>query len=188
MVAMRRLVLPRADARVLVSPIRQELLSAIGLHGPCSARELASRLGRSVTSLYYHLGMLERVGAIAQEQRGTEVVWRGAAEEVTIDATRRASAGEPSAATAAKAALRLTTREVDAALRDTKPRRGSPARRLVALRSKAWLDKDQLRDIEQHFTAIVAILQRAETARRGAAIHAVTLVLAPVRERKAGPK
>ena len=53
---------------------------------------------------------------------------------------------------------------------------------------KAWLDADQLREIDAHFAAIKAILQRTEPARRGAAIYAVTLVLAPVRERKAGPK
>lgn len=173
---------------MLVSPVRQELLSAIGLHGPCSARELAARLGRSVTSLYYHLGMLERVGAIAQQQRGHEVVWRGAAKEVTIAPTKgRGAAGASSKAAAAKAALRLTTRELDAALRDTTRRRGQRSRHLVALRGKAWLDADQLREIDEHFAAIKAVLQRTETARRGASIYAVTLVLAPVRE-KAGPK
>jgi DNA-binding transcriptional ArsR family regulator len=196
MARLKRLVLSRADERVLVSPVRHELLSAIGLHGPCSVRELASRLGRSVTSLYYHLGLLERVGAIAQEKRGSDVVWRTAADRITLAPSRRSSSDRSSQATVVKAAMRLSLRELDAALRDTKHRRGEPARRLVAVRSRAWLDKDQLHEIEQHFEAIIAILQRAETARRGASIHAVTLALAPVREtgprgrvgRKAGSK
>jgi hypothetical protein len=125
------------------------------------------------------------VRAIEQQQRGSEVVWQAAAEQITIAAPRRAS--KSSEATIAKATFRLTLREIDAALRDTTRRRGQPAR-FVALRAKAWLDKDQLRDIERHFEAINAVLRRAETARRGAAIHAVTLVLTPVRDRKAGPK
>jgi DNA-binding transcriptional ArsR family regulator len=182
----RRLAIPAAEAeQVLVSPARQELLSAIGLHGPCSVRELASRLGRSVTSLYYHLGMLERVGAVAQEQRGQETLWRAAVDEIAVAPARRASSSH---ASIAKAVLRLTTREVEAALRDSTRRRGEPGPRVVALRSKAWLDEAQLRAIDKHFTAISAILQQSETARRGAAIYAVTLVLAPVRERKAGKK
>lgn len=188
MARLKRLEIPRADAGVLVSPVRQELLSAIGLYGPCSARELASRLGRSVTSLYYHLELLERVRAIAQDKRGNEVVWRTGADQITIAAPRRKTADRSPEATAVKASLRLTMRELEAALRDPKRTRGEPAR-IVALRSKAWLDADQIADIERHFTEICSILQRTETARRGAAIHAVTLVLAPVRDtfRSGGP-
>lgn len=184
MAVRRRLVLRPADAGRVLSPVRLELLSAIGLHGPCSARELATRLGRSVTSLYYHLGLLARVGAVSQRRRGSETVWQVTAQEVTVGSRRSVAAGIATAAST-KAALRLTSREVEAALRDPSLRRGEPSRRLVAARSKAWLDEAQLGAIDRHIAAILDILCRAPSARRGAAIYAVTLVLAPVRERRA---
>ncbi|MFO0636652.1 MAG: tetratricopeptide repeat protein [Nannocystaceae bacterium] len=134
MAVRRRLVLRPADAGRVLSPVRLELLSAIGLHGPCSARELATRLGRSVTSLYYHLGLLA-LGAMSQRRRGSETVWQVTAQEVTVGSRRSVAAGIATAAST-KAALRLTSREVEAALRDPSLRRGEPSRRLVAARSK----------------------------------------------------
>ena len=61
----RTLTLTQRNAAALISPVRQELLSALGLHGPCSVRELAAQLGRQPTALYYHLQILEKAGAIA---------------------------------------------------------------------------------------------------------------------------
>ncbi len=181
----RRLVIPSSRARRVLSPARLELLSAIGLHGPCTARDLATRVGRSVTSLYHHLHVLERAGAIARQQRGKEQLFRALAEEVTVG-PRRSAAASASAAASVKAALRLTGREIEAALRHQGGRGGPVPRRLIALRSKAWLDRRQLREIGRHFDAILGIARRAESARRGAAIHAVTLALVPVTTRKAG--
>ncbi len=180
---LRTLTLSPRDAAALSSPARQELLSALGLHGPCSVRELATQLGRRPTALYYHLKILEKLGAIVAES-GTgdrsEVVWRVAADRVLFARSRRPAATGPARAIA-KAAIRITARELDRALASR------ATQSVVALRGKAWLGKAEIREVMRHIEAITNVLQRAKPARRGAKIHAVTLVLAPIdaKERKA---
>lgn len=175
----RTLTLTPRNAAALVSPVRQEILSALGLHGPCSVRDLAKNLGRRATALYYHLQILERAGAVASESTAeaerSQVVWR-----VTIDrvanARKARAPHEPAERAMAKAALRLAGRELDRAL----AQRGTSPPRVVALRGKAWLGEAELRKVMGHIEAIAAVLQRARPARRGAQIHAVTLIVAPI--------
>jgi predicted ArsR family transcriptional regulator len=172
----RTLTLTPRNVAALISPIRQEVLSALGLHGPCSVRALAKQLGRKPTALYYHLQILEKAGAIAAESTTgdrSETVWRVLADRVAFARSRRAAAGPPARAIA-KAAMRITGRELDRALASTS------GEHVVALRGKAWLGKAEVRKVMRHIEAITTVLQRAKPARRGAKIHAVTLILTPV--------
>ncbi len=172
----RTLTLTPRNAAAMISPIRQELLSALGLYGVCSVRQLAAHLGRRPTALYYHLQILEKAGAIAAESGAgdrSEVVWRVTVDRVAFARSIRPAADRPARAMA-KAALRITARELDRALAAT------PTRSVVALRGKAWLDAAELRKVMRHIDAITNVLQRAKPGRRGATIHAVTMVLAPI--------
>lgn len=175
----RTLTLTQRNAAALISPVRQELLSALGLHGPCSVRELATQLGRRPTALYYHLQILQKAGAVAADATAgdrSEVVWRVTADRIAFARSRRPAAGPPARAMA-KAAMRITARELDRALAVT------PTQPVIALRGKAWLGKAEVRAVMRHIEAITNVLQRAKPARRGATIHAITMVLAPVKEK-----
>lgn len=65
-----------AKWRVLLSPIRSELVQALRCIGPCSVSDLARAVGRPSDLLYRHLGLLERAGFVVQSgarKRGRHV-------------------------------------------------------------------------------------------------------------------
>jgi len=80
----------------LGSPVRFRIVDILSLQGAASAREIAGRAGRSVTSIYYHLRILRKVGIIEEgETRGAgrraEKVYRLRAERLVIDPKRRSA-------------------------------------------------------------------------------------------------
>lgn len=66
--------------RVLAHPLRSRLLSALRLHGPATATELADRLETNTGATSYHLRKLEEVGLVEDtaEGEGKRRVWRAA--------------------------------------------------------------------------------------------------------------
>ncbi|HWB81210.1 MAG TPA: helix-turn-helix domain-containing protein, partial [Nannocystaceae bacterium] len=97
----RELVLSRArDIAVFVSPVRQEIFAAIGLHGPLTATAIASHLGRATTSLYHHLAQLVRIGAVEVKRTRRE---DGKAEQVYAAAVGRVAICEGAGTNAVQA-------------------------------------------------------------------------------------
>jgi predicted transcriptional regulator len=178
-----RLTRPR-DVAVFVSPARQELFAAVGLHGPATVAELAHHLGRAPTALYHHLAQLARVGAIVVDERRRsdgrrERTYRAAVERVSIGRGRgRASVRAQQAAAAAS--LRLTARELARAIADPDLRRSGSEPQVIALRGKGWLSQADLRAVQGHARAIEALLRASATRRPGRNPFAVSLVLAPI--------
>lgn len=176
----------RAALEALASPARQELLSALG-EGPVTVRELGLRLGRTRQALYYHLGLLETVGLV----RTTG--WRGAGRDrervvglVTgelVMAARRISPAEVAAAARATGAmLRLTSREVIAAIGASAVNCVGAARELMAMRGKARLNARELHRLNALLDHIYRLLARAKGRQRGHRLYAVTIVLTPARQ------
>jgi DNA-binding MarR family transcriptional regulator len=184
----RELVLEQPhEMAVMVSPVRQEILAVIGLHGPVGTAALARHLGRTQTSLYHHLVQLVRIGAIASSQvrrsdGRLEQVFATAVGRVRFgsDASKAAVAAQRAAG---RAALRLATRELVAAISDRSLRRTGPTRELVAMRGKSWFDAAQLRELNTHIRAIEALLRRGAAKRKGARPYAVSVVLTPSEKR-----
>src|SRR5436305_222362 len=109
-----------AALRAIASPARQELISEIG-HGGASARELAARLGRSRQALHFHLAALEKAGVIrVVEERGAgreaERVYAIAPGALNLAASHLSARELALAARATHSMLRLTSRELDAAI------------------------------------------------------------------------
>ncbi len=81
--------------------MRVQLLSALRLHGPATASQLAERLGQSSGATSYHLRQLAARGFVVEDdERGTrrERWWRAAHEttvfDMTLDEGNRAAGGE----------------------------------------------------------------------------------------------
>ena len=55
-----------AQMKAIASPVRHQIHLAMAMLGPCSIRELASRMGREPATLYYHINMLERADVVIQ--------------------------------------------------------------------------------------------------------------------------
>ncbi|HWB75023.1 MAG TPA: hypothetical protein VG755_08700, partial [Nannocystaceae bacterium] len=80
---------------------------------------------------------------------------------------------------AAVAMLRLSARELAAALADPSLRRKSPGREVLGMRAKAWLGVAQLRELDRLVRAIEALLSESVTRRPSTRPFAVSVVLAP---------
>lgn len=76
----RHIHLDAQAVRVLAHPLRSRLLSALRLHGPATATELADRLDTNTGATSYHLRKLESVGLVADtgEGEGKRRVWEAA--------------------------------------------------------------------------------------------------------------
>jgi DNA-binding transcriptional ArsR family regulator len=72
--------LDAAAVRVLAHPLRSRLLSALRLHGPATATELADRLDTNTGATSYHLRKLESVGLVADtgDGEGKRRLWKAA--------------------------------------------------------------------------------------------------------------
>src|SRR5579862_2411349 len=86
----RLLTLSPDQASCLVSALRQELISAFISFGPAPIDEIARRLGRRPTSLYYHVelleqtGLLRRIGSQVAGKR-PEIIYDSACERMQFD-------------------------------------------------------------------------------------------------------
>jgi len=180
----------RVALDALASPARQELISLLG-DRPATVRELASALGRSRQALHYHVGKLERAGLIrGASWRGTgpsrERIYAVARPRLTVAATE-AAADRPAARRAIEAMLRLTGRELDAALADPNLRRRGTTREFCALRGKARLTRAELGRLNRLLERIEALLRSAKRG-RGRRHYAITLVLTPARTAAPAPR
>jgi len=106
---------PRQVA-ALGSPVRFRIVDVLSLRGAASAREIAARAGRPVTSIYYHIRILRGVGIIEEaETRGAgrraEKVYRLRAEKLVIDPKQRSSDYRKALADNCAALLRRAERD-----------------------------------------------------------------------------
>ena len=113
-------VLTPAQARLLASPARLEIVEAFGALGRASARELAAHLGRSPGAVYHHVRALEQAGLFREVARRAgsrrpEAVYAATGGRFAVAAgPKLAAAGQPAAATL-KAVLRQAARDADRA-------------------------------------------------------------------------
>jgi predicted ArsR family transcriptional regulator len=171
--------------QALASPVRQEIITAFA-DGPLTVKDLAQRLGRTRQALHYHVEQLVRAGIL--RAAGTRPAGRRqeALYEVTSDtvsgAARRSRRELALAERAAGALLRLTERELRAAIRAGRGAASEGAvREVVAARAKCRLDAAGLARLNGLFDEIVTVLRQAEP-RADAPTYAVTLVLTPARD------
>src|SRR5918997_1899165 len=78
----RNIRLDAAAVRDLAHPLRSRLLSALRLHGPATATDLADRLDTNTGATSYHPRKLESVGLVEDtgEGEGKRRQWRAASE------------------------------------------------------------------------------------------------------------
>ncbi|MGH7469819.1 MAG: ArsR/SmtB family transcription factor [Longimicrobiales bacterium] len=176
----------RAALEAMAAPARLEILAALG-DGPATTQELATRLGRSRQSLYYHLEVLEKAGLVAVEEpadgeRERRFRFRHGTERVAIAARRGSARDRKAGAKVIQAILRLTAREATAALEDPATRFDGALREMVGVRGKARLTEAQLRRANELIDELAALLTEARGDSPTDPLYAVTVVLTPARE------
>lgn len=170
----------------LASPHRLEIVAALGEAEQASIAALARRLGRTPHSLYYHVKLLERAGVVRiadTQRRGRrdERIWTLAGERIQLNATR-SPASLAKASKAIDAMLRLTSRELSAALR-RRAQRSDEKQPLIGIRGKARLGGRALRRVVGLLEEIGRVVADANRGAGSGRTFAVTLVLAPTEDK-----
>lgn len=168
----------------LASAHRLEIVSALGEAGEASIATLATQLGRTPHSLYYHVKLLERAGVIAladTRRRGRRDVriWKLTSEHILLGAGAALPASLAKASKAVESMLRLTSRELSAALQRHVRAGGEKATPITGIRMKARLDDKALRRVVGLIDQIGRIVADANRSQRSGRIFTITLVLAP---------
>jgi DNA-binding transcriptional ArsR family regulator len=171
----------------LASPHRLEIVAALGEAEHASIAALARRLGRTPHSLYYHVKLLERAGVVRiadTQRRGRrdERIWTLAGERIQVNATTRSPASIVKASKAIDAMLRLTSRELSAAVR-RRAERPDQTQPLTGMRMKARLGDRALRRVLGLMEEIGRVVRDANRGAGSGRIFAVTLVLAPTEDK-----
>jgi hypothetical protein len=190
-----------AQIRGLASPIRQEIVDAVTAMGPVSVATLARSLGRAPNALYFHIQKLERLGLLVR----CEETAIGTPPQSRSRATRAATGrGRPSTSydvpgrpmmlayqpgqsrtrapmgKLVRSMLSSAGRSFVRAYRPDVAVVDGPDRNLWASRSKRMLSPRELRQVNTHLRALVAILNQPKPASRGKGrLVELTFVLTP---------
>ena len=182
-----------AQIEAMISPLRQAIIDRIEALGPSSVADLARSLGRPADALYYHVHKLQQVGLLVET--GSRSTARR--DEALYDFPRRRwhiayELADPSNVAAIRKAttslLRQAGRDFDDGVEHPKARVKGPLRNLWSLRLEARLSRDEVREINRHLQAILAILRKPRPARRGGTLFALSWVLAPLRAPASHPR
>lgn len=176
-------VVDQDQMNALISPARVEVVSALEQLGQASVRELAVRIGRRPSSLYYHLELLQNVGLLreVESRHGAgrpEVVYALVARRLVLRGDPTQPGTIEAVIHAASSVLRMCDREVRAAVEKGRHVGGN---RMSATRSRARLSKEQVAEIFKHIKRIEEIMRTApETERGHGAFYTWTSFLTPV--------
>jgi hypothetical protein len=174
---------PRQVA-ALASRVRQRVMDRLEAIGPASVAQIAQSLGLAPDRLYYHVGLLQRHGLLRRV--GSQGEGRG--EEATFDLPARRwhlryDPDDPGLVAALRklthTMLRQAGRDFDSGWADPALAVHGTLRNLWSLRLEASLSRAELRELNGHLQAIVALLRRPRRTERGQLV-ALTWILAPV--------
>jgi hypothetical protein len=174
----------RRQIEALASPLRQELVDAIQLHGPTTIHALGELLGRAPDGLYYHvrklleIGLLREVGSVpsgGREAQQYDVIGRplrivhqpGNAPQIT--AVKRSIT----------ALLRTTQRDAHKALELGLPRQQAESPDFTGMRARTWLDETQLTRVRELLAELAAIASSGRLHKQGRSFG-FTFVLTPL--------
>lgn len=167
------------------SPVRLEIIDAMSVVAPCSVAELATELGRTPQSLYYHIKMLVDVGMIVQ----TATRKAGKRDEAVYDLPsggfRIAGTDDPDLK---ETSMRLTSTILKLAERNFKEAWDVDLIRAVGAsgwetayvsRRRVWLTDEDLLELYDLLGRVGTLLSDA-TSRREGQPYAMTNLLIPL--------
>lgn len=178
-----------AQRKALTSPVRQEILGHFAGTDGLSVTELAERMGRPPTALYYHVTHLAELGflEVAGERRKGkryESLYRPAAEMYEIDMEQDKS--DEDVVRTLEIATRTSVREVRDALEGGRGKTEGPDRNLIGFRLQGPLDRETLEKVNEHIDAILDVVSGScadGVVKADAEFISLSLVLAPLRGR-----
>jgi DNA-binding transcriptional ArsR family regulator len=174
---------PRQIA-LLAAPARQELVDTLeALGGEASVATLAAQLGRPADGLYYHLrllvggGLLEELPDDGDGRRYRTRVEKGSRLQLRYRGGRNAGAAAVDKVGASM--MRIAARDFSAALKRNDVATEGAEREVWASRSKGWVDRRDLAEINRLLARALELLHKPRSASRDKLI-ALAWILAPL--------
>ena len=173
-----------AQMEALVSPVRHQMHLVMEMLGPCSIRELATRMGREPATLYYHVNMLERVGILTRcglrgQGQHEEVIYSLAGKRVRIDMTQRSPRFVKALAGGCGALLRYAERTFIAALRKDATVKTGKASEMRIRQASVRLTRESLIELNVKLEELQAFINESDSTDAESA-YAITVCMAPV--------
>ena len=159
-------VVERADQRrALSSSIRLEILGAFTTPGGMSIRDVAERMGKRAGSLYYHFGLLEKVGLLIRvgERPGgkrPQALFEPVAQRIELSVESAAGDVVETALKTMSSAFRMAERDMKSALQGGTARTEGRHRNFAAYRVHMRLNKKSLAEINRHLKALEGLIER----------------------------
>jgi predicted transcriptional regulator len=174
-----------AQIRGLASPVRQEVVDAVTAMGPVSVAALAGSLGRAPNALYFHIRKLERLGLLVRRDgaaaRGRPSTFYDVpGRPMVLTYQPGQSRTKAPMGKLVRAMLSSAARSFVEAYRPDVAVIDGTGRNLWASRSKRMLSHRELREVNGHLRALVALLNQPKPAPTGEGrLMELTFVLAP---------
>jgi DNA-binding transcriptional ArsR family regulator len=172
--------------QIIAWPGREEIIDVVALIGPCRITELASVVGRSRNSLYYHVRALRDAGLLLETHRSGEGTKTTAYYDVPgRPLSVRFDLSTPSRRRAvlalARTRIRCGARGFEQACKPGAVTLEGPRRDLRVTHLKGWLSDQELEETNRLLERLVELVGTTE---RGATMsrksYEFTFVLAPV--------
>lgn len=179
--------------RVLVSPVRQEIVDAVVSAGPCTIADLGRHLGRAPDSLYFHVKRLEGAGLLvardaARRGRHVAAVYDVPGRPVRI--RFESGSSEPfrrSVNSVVQGAIRLGARDFAKAIDSPSAVTRGRRRNLWGGRAKGWVGAAEVEELNVLIARASEILHSGRPG-PGRKPVSFTFVLAPARTSARAPR
>ena len=154
-----------AQRTAVSSPIRLEILGQFTSPGGMSIAEIAERMGRPATTLYYHFRILEKVGLLVRtgSRPGTkksEALYEPVANRFEFAVEQDSQSAVGAAIKTLSLAFRMAERDLESALTSGTARTSGKHRNAIAGRLHCRTTRSILAEINQHMRAIEKIFER----------------------------
>ena len=175
----------RKQLVALKAAARQELLDVLSSMGTVSIAELAAAIGKPADSLYYHVGILQKVGLVlaagVREVAGrNERMYRAVASDLRLAYTAGPKGNAEAITPIVDSMLRLTSRDFKAGFADEATLVEGPQRELWAARTTGWLTAQQVAELNQYIASMRQTTVSSPPRRGEERLYALTMVLTPL--------
>jgi predicted ArsR family transcriptional regulator len=177
-----KLFLTQSQLESLSSPIRLAIVQRLEIDRDATARELAHRMGRPVTSLYHHLKLLEEVGVlhVVSERKGVrrpEAVYAMVAVSLSSAKAVKTEQGKKTYSRAAARVADAGARAFAAAVAQGAPRFGGRQRNAMVRYFLLRASAEKIADLNRLLNEMEDLL--AHSSDDGEEIQ-LTLLLSPL--------
>lgn len=178
------LVSGRIQSAALASPLRMEIIGFFENRRELSVRDVAERLGRPVSSMYFHVKKLVQAGLLIQgSTRGTgsgaEVLYRAVADRIALQVNPRSASSVHATVLAMRALLRQVGREFETACRSPSHFAGQCEGDAIGRRQRVWLTRQDAEQVRERLDAVERFLI-TRNGKPGGVEYTWTSLLIPV--------